>query len=74
MCVGLVGYLPVKGYDVFLVCPSALVPYPAHELRGRACRSTATSSICSSTMTPTMKAVKGQTWHKRNQEFKRFAA
>ena len=30
MYVGLVGYLPVKGYDVFLVRPSALVPYPAH--------------------------------------------
>ena len=30
MYVGLVGYLPVKRDDVFLVCPSALVPYPAH--------------------------------------------
>ena len=43
MHVGLVGYLPAKGYDVFLVCPSALVPFPA--LRERASRSIATSSI-----------------------------
>ena len=43
MYVELVGYLPVKGDDVFLVCPSALVPFPA--LRERASRSTATLSI-----------------------------
>ena len=33
MHVELVGYLPAKGDDVFLVCPSALVPYPARTAR-----------------------------------------
>ena len=31
----LVGYLPVKGDVVFLVCPSALVPHPARTARAR---------------------------------------